>query len=175
MDLCLIRGARYFIGTTSGLTNVAISFGIPCALVNCITVDAQLWGNRVRFAPKRIIDGSGRMLSQRELTSSPWRWRLFSAEVLAHHSAVALDNSADEILETAKEVERIADPARAGVGDDAEAAGFLSDWQRSLGLPHFYGNARPSLFYLQKYRMQFLDRRAVSKADVHTAEATADY
>jgi putative glycosyltransferase (TIGR04372 family) len=175
MDLCLIRGARYFIGTTSGLTNVAISFGIPCALVNCITVDAQLWGRRVRFAPKRIIDGSGRMLSQRELTSSPWRWRLFSAEVLARHSAVAQDNSADEILEAAKEVERIADAAGAGIADDAEAARLLSDWQRSLGLPHFYGNARPSLHYLHKYRMQFLDQRDVSKADVHTAKATADY
>jgi len=175
MDLCLIRGARYFIGTTSGLTNVAISFGIPCALVNCITVDAQLWGSRVRFAPKRIIDADGRMLSQREITSSPWRWRLFSAEVLAHHNAVAQENSSDEILETAKEVERIADPAGAGVAGDAEAARLLSDWQASLELPHFYGNARPSLHYLRKYRAQFLDQRNVSKVDAHAAKATADY
>jgi putative glycosyltransferase (TIGR04372 family) len=175
MDLCLIRNARYFIGTTSGLTNVAVSFGIPCALVNCITVDAQLWGKRVRFAPKRVINGSGRMLNQRELTASPWRWRLFSADVLAHHGAGANDNTADEILETAKEVEYLADSDPTLRPDGAEAAHLIEQWQRSLGLPHFYGNARPSLYYLQKYQEQFLDQKHVSKEDLRVVEATAGH
>ena len=39
LDIHLIRNAKVFIGTTSGLTNVAISFGIPSAIVNCITTD----------------------------------------------------------------------------------------------------------------------------------------
>jgi putative glycosyltransferase (TIGR04372 family) len=86
LDLHLIRHARYFVGTTSGLSNVAVSFGVPSALVNCVTVDAQLWGDRVRFALKPVIDRSGRMLTQREITSGPWRWQLFGAEVMFRHA-----------------------------------------------------------------------------------------
>src|SRR3569833_1040204 len=43
LDLHLIRHARAFIGKTSGLTYVAISFGIPSDIVNAITTDALLW------------------------------------------------------------------------------------------------------------------------------------
>lgn len=157
LDLHLIRNARYFIGTTSGLTNVAISFGVPSALVNCISTDAQLWGNHVRFAFKMVRLGDGRLITQRELTSTPWRWRTFSADVLAHHNAILFDNTPDEILETVKEVELLAD----GVVDkyaatipDAEL--LLHRWHASLSMPHFYGNALPSLYYLKKHKDDFL-------------------
>jgi putative glycosyltransferase (TIGR04372 family) len=152
MDLSLIRGARLFIGTTSGLTNVPISFGTPSALVNCISTDAQLWHSQVRFITKQIILENGSTVAQTELTRSPWRWRVFDAAVLARHGATPTDNTSDEILETVKEVMALAtgtiDDYVAGVG----AAGDLkSRWQENLSMPHYYGGAQMSLYYLKKH------------------------
>jgi putative glycosyltransferase (TIGR04372 family) len=157
MDLVLIRSCRYFIGTTSGLTNVAVSFGIPCALVNCITTDAQLWGDRVRFIPKTVYVDRDRLISQAELTSAPWRWRMFSAEVLAHWNATAIDNQGDEILETIKQVEMLAAGKEDGyIRAFQEGADLIQYWRRSLSLPHFYGNAQAGVYFLQKHRAAFL-------------------
>jgi putative glycosyltransferase (TIGR04372 family) len=156
MDLRLIRDARAFIGTTSGLTNVAVSLGVPCALVNCISTDAQLWGSRVRFAPKPVRLRNGRMLSQREITSTPWRWRMFTAETLLHHGAFALENTPDEILETYKEVESLSVEAVKRDPPDGADILLIEKWRESLEIPHFYGNAVPSLHFLRKYAVEFL-------------------
>jgi putative glycosyltransferase (TIGR04372 family) len=152
MDLSLIRDARLFIGTTSGLTNVPICFGIPAALVNCISTDAQLWHRQVRFAPKQIILETGRVVTQTELTRSPWRWRVFDAAVLARHGAKPIDNSSDEILETVKEVMALANGKTEDyVASVGAVADLYSRWQQSLSMPHFYGGAQISLYYLKKH------------------------
>jgi len=150
-DLDLIRRARLFVGTTSGLTNVAISFGIPCALVNCITVDAQLWNGRVRFALKHVGRRGGSDLSQRELTTE------FDAEVLGRFGGVPRDNTSDEILETVKEVEALAlGTSKIYLQGIAPSARLLDKWRRHLGLPYFYGCALPSRYYLEKNEADFL-------------------
>jgi putative glycosyltransferase (TIGR04372 family) len=158
MDLLLIRNARLFIGTTSGLTNIAVSMGIHCALVNCITPDAQLWSNRVRFALKHAKLGDGNFVTQHEFTSTPWRWRMFDGNVLARHGAMPINNTSDEILETVKEVESLADRRpetySAPVQDFKE---LVSRWRSCLSLPHYYGNALPSLYYMRKHR-SFLEQ-----------------
>jgi len=157
MDLSLIRGAKLFIGTTSGLTNVAISFGVPSALVNCISTDAQLWHRQVRFVPKRIVLQNGCALAQTQLTQSPWRWRQFDAGVLARHGATPIDNTSDEILETAKEVMALATGKVDDYAASVEAASdLISRWRESLGMPHFYGGAQISLYYLKKHQTSFL-------------------
>jgi putative glycosyltransferase (TIGR04372 family) len=152
MDLALIRNARLFIGTTSGLTNVAISFGVPAALVNCISTDAQLWHRQVRFAPKRIILQNGCAVPQTELTRSPWRWRSFDAGVLARHGATPVDNTPDEILETVKEVMALATDTADVYAASVEGASELRPrWQEKLSMPYFYGGAQISLYYLKKH------------------------
>jgi putative glycosyltransferase (TIGR04372 family) len=157
MDVCLIRNARIFIGTTSGLTNVAISFGTPAALVNCISTDAQLWHDQVRFIPKHIVLQSGRALSQIELTQSPWRWRQFDAAVLARHGATPVDNTSDEIVETVKEVMALATGKAHDYCASVDAGSYLnSRWQQSLSMPHFYGSAQISLYYLNKHQEALL-------------------
>ena len=125
-------------------------------MVNCITVDAQLWGKQVRFIPKSVVDRKGRMLTQREITSAPWRWRLFSAESMMQHGILALQNSAEEVLEIVKEVEFLACP-KSPVAD-AKGAALLEKWRAALGLPHFYGGGLPSLHYLKKHESEFLAR-----------------
>ena len=156
MDLYLLRQAKFFIGTTSGLTNIAVSFDLPCALVNCITTDAQLWNSRVRFAfkPLKVRD---KLLGQAQMTSSPWRWRVFNAEALRRYDVIALENSSDEILETVKEVMSLAE----GSWHDYLAAYPRSEelyesWQAALSLTEFYGTALPSIYYLTKYEQTYL-------------------
>jgi putative glycosyltransferase (TIGR04372 family) len=170
LDIQLIRNARAFIGTTSGLTNVAISFGIPSAIVNAITTDAQLWNSNVRFVLKPVRRADGAVLTQRQLTSTPWRWRVFDAIVLGRSGGHPENNSADEILEAVKEVEALSNGRSADFETDYDAAGLLSRWKRQLTLPHFYGTSRPSLWYLKKYEKEFLNCTAgevEGSADFH--------
>ncbi len=160
LDIHLVRHARAFIGTTSGLTNVAVSFGIPSAIVNGITTDAQLWNKNVRFAlkPVRLADRS--MLTQRQLTSSPWRWRVFDAAVLGRNGGRPEINSADEVLQAVKEVLALASGCAAEFESEYDAEALLSRWQDQLSLPHYYGTSRPSLYYLKKYEKEFLAKSA---------------
>jgi putative glycosyltransferase (TIGR04372 family) len=152
MDLFLIRGATFFIGTTSGLTNVPITFGIPAALVNCISTDAQLWHRQVRFAPKQIVLHNGSVVAQTNLTRSPWRWRVFDAGVLARHGATLVENTSDEILETVKEVMALATDKTDDYASAEAAADLYSQWQENLSMPHYYGGAKISLYYLKKHQ-----------------------
>lgn len=145
-DIHLIRNAKFFIGTTSGLTNVAISFGIPCALVNCITTDAQLWNDRVRFTLKRLRLANGQLVSRGDMTSTPWRWRVFNAELIARAGATVEENSSAEILETVKEVEALADGTSGAYQDRfPDYDRVISSWRESLDFPHFYGDASPAI------------------------------
>ncbi|WP_257170478.1 TIGR04372 family glycosyltransferase [Bradyrhizobium sp. SRS-191] len=156
MDIHLIRHARAFIGTTSGLTNVAVSFGIPCAIVNAITTDAQLWNKNVRFALKPVRLAGGTMLTQRQLTSTPWRWRVFDAAVLGRSGARPENNSAEDILHTVDEVLAIADGRTAEFDAAHDAERVLSLWRRALSLPYYYGTSRPSLGFLARHEKEFL-------------------
>jgi putative glycosyltransferase (TIGR04372 family) len=156
LDLHLIRHARAFIGTTSGLTNVAISFGIPSAIVNAITTDAQLWNKDVRFALKPVRLADGTMLTQRQLTSSPWRWRVFDAAVLGRSGAHPVTNTAGEIQQTAKEVVALASGRAAEFETQYDTATLLARWSDQLSLPYYYGTSRPSLDYLERYKNEFL-------------------
>jgi len=156
MDIHLIRHAKAFIGTTSGLTNVAVSFGIPCAIVNAITTDAQLWNGNVRFALKPVRLADGTMLTQRQLTSTPWRWRVFDAAVLGRNGAHPENNSAEDILRTVDEVLAIAEGRIAEFDSDHDAERLLARWRRALELPYYYGMSRPSLGFLARHEKEFL-------------------
>src|SRR3569833_2945750 len=150
------RGCRGFIGTTSGLTIVASSVGIPSAIVNAITTDAQLWNKDVRFALKPVRLADGTMLTQRQLTSYPWRWRVFDAAVHGRSGAQPVINAADEILQTAKEVVALASGRSAEFEAQYDTAALLSRWRHELTLPYYYGTSRPSLAFLERYKNEFL-------------------
>ncbi|MGJ4959461.1 TIGR04372 family glycosyltransferase [Bradyrhizobium sp. HKCCYLRH2015] len=156
MDIHLIRHAHAFIGTTSGLTNVAVSFGIPCAIVNAITTDAQLWNSNVRFALKPVRLADGTVLTQHQLTTSPWRWRVFDAAVLGRSGAHPETNSADDIRHTADEVLAVADGRLAEFEAGHDGARLLSRWRRALELPYYYGTSRPSLGFLANHETELL-------------------
>ena len=75
---------------------------------------------------------------------------MFDQEVLRRHNGILLENSPDEILETVKEVDALADGA---VQPEDE---LLEVWRQSLGISHYYGSGRPSHYFLEKHRTIFL-------------------
>lgn len=156
-DIIFIKDARFFIGTTSGLTNMAVSFGVPCALVNCITTDCQLWNNKVRFILKQIKLSDDTFLSQRQLATTPWRWRVFEAEVLRRYNALVVNNTSDEILEIVKEVDSFAIDDPLYLKNYSQADHLFRQWQNSLPFVEYYGSALPSIYYLLKHEKSFLD------------------
>jgi putative glycosyltransferase (TIGR04372 family) len=159
LDIHLIRNARAFIGTTSGLTNVAVSFDIPSALVNCISTDAQLWNQRVRFALKTVRLADGTKLDAKELSSAPWRWRVFDAAVLARAGGYLQNNTPDEICEVVKEVDALASGRSVEFESKYEAEALLSHWRQQLYLPHYYGTGRPGLTLLKSSQAQCVQHR----------------
>jgi putative glycosyltransferase (TIGR04372 family) len=165
MDVQLIRNAKAFIGTTSGLTNVAISFGVPSAIVNGITTDSQLWNKSVRFALKLVRLADGTTLTQSQLTSSPWRWRVFDAAVLARSGGRPENNSPDEICETVKEIVALANGSSAEFEATYDAETLRSRWREQFSPPHYYGTSLPSLYYLKKHEAELLapDRTVLEK------------
>ncbi len=92
------------------------------------------------------------MLTQAQLTSSPWRWRLFDAGVLSRSGAQPQNNTSDEILAVVEEVELL------GSGRLAEHENelLLSRWNDKLAVPHFYGASKIGSYYLKKYEGVFI-------------------
>ncbi len=67
MDLFLCAEARFFVGTTSGLTTAVQALGTPMLLVNCISNDCQFWHDKTDFTLRLVHDRRAhRYLSLRE-------------------------------------------------------------------------------------------------------------
>lgn len=151
MDIHLVREAAFFIGTTSGFAYVASSFGVPSALVNCISSIGLLWTNNSRFALKPVRTAEGRLLTQSEVVSEKYRWAYPTYESLSRAGLKLSCSSADEILETVKEVADIA----LGTSTPYDAS-LRARWEASLGMPEFFGASLPSRYFLDKYGSKFL-------------------
>jgi hypothetical protein len=121
---------------------------------------------------KPVTDRFGRLLTQAEITSTPWRWRMFSAEVLLQQGAKALENSSDEILETVKQVECLAEGSEERYTATVPDAQELHErWRNSITLPHYYGGALPSLYYLKKYAAKWLPKTETRPLPASDGEA----
>jgi putative glycosyltransferase (TIGR04372 family) len=164
LDIHLVRKARMFIGTTSGFAYVASNFGIPTAMVNAISSVGLLWSVDTRFALKPIHTRDGRMLSQREATSEQWRWAYPTHESLARAGLTVSENTADEILETVKEVFALT------AGSVARSnSGLIEAWRAAVSIPGFYGSALPSTYFLEKYRKEFFADVTTGPYRIHQA------
>lgn len=152
MDLYLMRTARCFVGTVSGMSNLAVSLDLPSAFVNSISHDAQMWHAKARFIPKNVHTRDGRILSQHDLSSDEWRWHLFGADTMNRAGLRSEDNSPDEIYQIVAE---LLDDAGAHQAD----AGIFNEWKSSLVIPHYYGAAKPSPYFVEKHRQTFLRER----------------
>jgi putative glycosyltransferase (TIGR04372 family) len=145
MDIHLMRRARMFIGTTSGFAYVASSFGIPTAMVNALSSVGLLWSKDTRFALKPVQTREGRMLSLNDVTSEKWRWTFPTYETVTGAGLTVSESSADEILETTKEVLDLAS------GQERQIRTVDDSWEKHLHIPGFFGSSRPSRYFLEKY------------------------
>lgn len=149
-DVFLAARARFFIGTTSGLTNAVISLGTPCLLVNCISNYCQLWNERVLFVPRRVHEPArGRHLPLHELAAPHMRWRLFNIHRLRAQGLVPQANSADDITAATLEMLRRMDDGprlRPGAAD-----GLLQAALARAGEPHFFGHGRLSESFAERH------------------------
>jgi putative glycosyltransferase (TIGR04372 family) len=102
MDVFLCAEARFFVGTSSGLTHVANLFGTPCALVNWCSTTLPCFPTDL-FIPKMVLSKPlKRPLSFSEQFSEPYVSQLDTK--LAEFGFAPQDNSPDEILELVKEM-----------------------------------------------------------------------
>ncbi len=98
LDLFILATSRFVIGTTSGLTNVALSFGTPMLLVNCISNDWQAWTDQVDFILKKVYDRRRqRYLRLHELCSRRILGHLINFVVMEQMGYSIHANSAEEI------------------------------------------------------------------------------
>jgi putative glycosyltransferase (TIGR04372 family) len=98
LDIFFCATCRFIIGTTSGLTTAALSFGTPMLLVNCISNDWQLWSTDTDFIVKSVWDIRGkRVMSFAETYSQPIQGYLINAHVMRRHGLEATPNTPEDI------------------------------------------------------------------------------
>lgn len=151
MDVFLCAAARCFLGTTSGLANVAISFGTPSVLVNCLSNYAQLWPGNVTFAWRPYWSRrEGRYLSLAEILSEPVRGATFSGNLLTTLELIPRDNDAEDIRSALEEALDSLDGQ--GVAEDTQAVRL---WRDAAAQTCFFGMARPARRFAERNRAIF--------------------
>jgi putative glycosyltransferase (TIGR04372 family) len=99
MDLFLCAEARFFIGTTSGLTTAVQALGTPMLLVNCTSNDCQFWHDRTDFTVRPVYNRrKRRYLSLRETYRQPLQAMLIDTEVLSRHGLEIHANRPKDIV-----------------------------------------------------------------------------
>jgi len=153
MDVFLCGAARFFIGTTSGLTNAVISFGTPCVLVNCLSNFSQLWNRRVLFALKPFwSEREARYLKLGEFTVPPTRWRIFDLKSLAEAGIAPTNNDAADILGVVEEMLGMLDSGTLESGREGRGA---TAFRAVMGDNTMWGNAHPSSWFFERHFDRF--------------------
>jgi putative glycosyltransferase (TIGR04372 family) len=147
MDLFLLATSRFVVGTTSGLTTVALSFGTPMLLVNCISNDWQLWTDTADFMVKKIYDRhQRRYLSLAETFRPPLQGYLINNLVLERHGYYAEPNSPEEILAAVRYKLDVVTGEQPRADDSHP---LVKKYREALAAnPFMFGAARPVLPFL---------------------------
>lgn len=147
-DIFFCATSRFIIGTTSGLTTAALSFGTPMLLVNCISNDWQLWSPETDFIVKPVWDIRGkRALSLAETYSQPVQGYLINALVMRRRGLEAIPNTPHEI-----ESAVVYKLARLDGEIKADADPLMDSYREAMaGNPMMFGAARPVLLFLKEH------------------------
>ena len=147
MDLFLMATSRMIIGTTSGLTTAAQTFGTQMLLANCISNDWQFWNAETHFILKRVYDSrERRWLSLAETYRQPLQGLLANQLQLRRWGYEVHGNSAGEILNAVRHKLDILDGGCPPAGDDHS---LTAAYRRSLRHnPFMFGAAQPVIAFL---------------------------
>ena len=102
LDIFLTAHARFYVGTTSGASDVAVLFDVPFVGVNYVPIGCQPFGKNSIFIPKKIVaKGTGLLVpladQLRLFTGNQMSAHLIPEECLGEHDWQFLDNSPEEI------------------------------------------------------------------------------
>ena len=149
MDLFLLASSRFIIGTTSGLSTVAMSFGTPVMLANCISNDWQLWADNVDFILKKVYNlRERRYLTLREIYSLPVQGYLMNNVVLRRHGYSIHSNTPFEIEESVRYKLNKLEGRLTDVDDDHP---LMRRYRQSISHnPLIFGAAKPALPFLEQ-------------------------
>jgi putative glycosyltransferase (TIGR04372 family) len=148
-DIFFCASSRFIIGTTSGLTTAALSFGTSMLLVNCISNDWQLWSADTDFIVKPVWDIRGkRALSFAETYSQPVQGYLINALVMRRHGLEALPNTPEDIENAVlHKLDRLIGGIRASDTDS-----FVERYRMAMAdNPMMFGAAQPVPAFLQSH------------------------
>lgn len=150
MDIFLLATCRFFIGTTSGLTNAALAFGTPALLLNCISNDWQLWSGDTDFILKRIFDRrERRFLTLAETYRRPTQAYLVNQILLERRGYHAVGNFRDEITEAVRYKLDIMLGSARPTGSGAE---IVDRYRHAIAdNPYIFGAGRPVVPFLARH------------------------
>jgi len=104
MDIFLLANCKFLLGSTSGPYNVSSVFGVPVACANFIPISFVPYKKSDLFVPKKIFSkAQGRHLTFNEIQDSELMDG-YQSEVYKKLGVEVIENSSDEILEMAKEI-----------------------------------------------------------------------
>ena len=146
LDVYLWSQCRFFIGTTSGPTNAAISFHTPALLVNCVSNYAQSWNNRVIFMLKPFWSVRlKRFMKYSEVFTPEHRAAMFNGKSMSRIGICPISNTSEDLLEATLEMLDCVDSIQRS---HTPKSPTLSN----SGVPMWlWGNAIPSQSYLANH------------------------
>ena len=161
MDIYLSVHCRFFLGNTAGIIVVSWIFDVPTACANYLPLEYTPLRSGDLFIPKKIWSrGEKRFLTYKEILDSGAGLYLYS-EQYENAGIEVVENSSDEILELAREMNMRLDKHYESTDEDEE----LQRRYISLFKPHHfcYGTpARIGVYFLRE-NIELLDLEQIEK------------
>lgn len=146
-DVYITAHARFFVGTTSGASDLAVLFDIPFVGVNWVPIGYSPFGKDSIFIPKRIVcSDSGKQIPIR-LQLLSFTGMQISAAVIPEHVLQENkwrfeDNTDQELLDI---VEEMLERVSGGFVADQNYTDQLVCYSRLLPADNLYRNARAAM------------------------------
>jgi len=148
MDVFLLGAARFVLGTTSGPTPVAATFGTPVIMTNMVPHGERGPNQRSLFLPKIYRRKDGSTFAFRDMLAGPLRW-LWNGKLLDAAGLETVDNSPEDLREVTLEM-----MARLGDGfETSKVEEALQDAYRALfdRADDFDTGSRIGTAFIRKY------------------------
>jgi putative glycosyltransferase (TIGR04372 family) len=141
-DIYITANARFFVGTTSGASDICVLFDIPFVGVNWVPIGYAPFGKNSIFIPKRIIwIKNGRQVSLQEqmgaFTGNQISTAIIPEQELLRRGWMFCDNTPEEIADVVNEML------------DRMTGKFISDDEYKIALKKYTESIPKENIYLQ--------------------------
>lgn len=110
LDVFLCAAARFMIGTSSGLTTVSYSFGVPIAMTNCLPTASIYLRKQDIFLPRLMRSrANGQILSLSKIMGLPYSMGINDGMYRNILGVETIENSAGEISDLVSEMLNVLD------------------------------------------------------------------